>query len=297
MCVFQRNVPLPDHVLAQLLLQMDLDATTRKQCHAVLKDVVAEVEKAAKKEAWLSAWFARERFEVPLRFSHQELPSVDVDVNDLRQRIIKYCPRRMWLQWNGDAEGECYAPFLSVHFHIGVPFETFVGLLGSDLGRRMTWGVEGSVSIVFRVQTGLKRHSNFLEPSQWFYIDTSQAGPYLTPGILARCLFSPSFTCVDSPFFFVPVRTYFQLSKLKTPRGFWTKATFGCWILCSKRFAGTSTSPRALGGALTCPPKVGNTSCSTCNKISTGGGRRCRSWRRESANVALQPPPKRRRSS
>jgi hypothetical protein len=116
---------------------MDLDATTRKQCHAVLKDVVAEVEKAAKKEAWLSAWFARERFEVPLRFSHQELPSVDVDVNDLRQRIIKYCPRRMWLQWNGDAEGECYAPFLCVHLYSGLSFETFARLLGSDLGQRM----------------------------------------------------------------------------------------------------------------------------------------------------------------
>lgn len=134
---------------------MDLDAkTAREQCLEVLKDVVAEVEKTAKKEAWLLTWYARERFEVPLRLLRPETSLVDIDVNDLRQRIIKYCPRRMWLQWNGDVAGECYAPFLCAHLYSGLSFETFAQLLGSDLGRRMAWGVKGSDSIIFRDNSG-----------------------------------------------------------------------------------------------------------------------------------------------
>jgi hypothetical protein len=43
------------------------------------------------------------------------------DANNLCSQLFLTFPRCLWLQWNGDAWGECYAPFLCANYWTDLP--------------------------------------------------------------------------------------------------------------------------------------------------------------------------------
>jgi hypothetical protein len=138
-----------------------------------------------KSAAFVRSFYALPRFPAPTPdFDRRCLESwvSDADVNDVRQRMLKNCPRRSWLQLNGDPKGECYAPFLCVCYWVGMPYVEFLEVLGLDLGRHLAWGLRGRKAFVHRQRDGLQRHSAFLTRALWIWFDPSGADPYATPG-------------------------------------------------------------------------------------------------------------------
>ena len=77
-----------------------------------LKEKCFHVWNALRKKAvFIRTFGALPRFAVPTpEYDRRWMESWvdDADVNDVRQRMLKYCPRRFWLQLNGDPKGECY---------------------------------------------------------------------------------------------------------------------------------------------------------------------------------------------
>ena len=151
-----------------------------------LKEKCFHVWNALRKKAvFIRTFGALPRFAVPTpEYDRRCMESWvdDADVNDVRQRMLKYCPRRFWLQLNGDPKGECYAPFLCVCYWVGLPYGKFVDVLGPDFGRRLAWGLRGSESFVHREKDGLKRHSKYLNSALWVWLDPSGVAPWATPG-------------------------------------------------------------------------------------------------------------------
>jgi hypothetical protein len=96
--------------------------------------------------------------------------------------MIKDLPRRMHLQLDGDAEGECYAPFLFVHWWLGISFKQFFDLPGDDFGHYLNWALVRNNDFIYRDQRGLSRHDKFFKAAKWFWIDFTSAAPYITPG-------------------------------------------------------------------------------------------------------------------
>jgi hypothetical protein len=77
--------------------------------------------------------------------------------------------------------GECYAPFLTLHYHLGIEFGMFADIFGNDF-KKLKWGMPGTSKIFFfAAGDGLRRHSNFLPFAVWVWIDPTGAPPYLTP--------------------------------------------------------------------------------------------------------------------
>lgn len=122
------------------------DGSLRVVCLSVLGGILDKVEVKAEAERekaeWLSGWgsLSRRTTNLPGDYYHRcdELWVSSADVNDLRSKLVSRLSRCLWLQWNGDAEGECYAPFLCAHFWVGMPFNQFVGLLGKQYGRDLS---------------------------------------------------------------------------------------------------------------------------------------------------------------
>lgn len=204
------------------------EAKARHEILDVLNGLVAALERQQKRDMF----YASDRFEVSLEGRGYKAWNHDgsIDVNDVRLRMLQRLPRRMHLQLNGNAEGECYAPFLCVHFHLGISYQEFVDVMGDDFGQRMAWGLPGTRSIIHRDRNGLSRHSYVLPKSSWFYIDPSFAIPYWTPGIsfvsFIFCIFCTiAYTKVLTLDFWVAP---LQRNRLKAQRVRFTVATFDC---------------------------------------------------------------------
>jgi hypothetical protein len=163
------------------------------------------VEAQHKRKEWLKGWERLERRATVLTDDFDRRcrePWVSsADVNDLRSQMVSRLPRCMWLQMNGDARGDCYAPFLCAHYHVGVPYDQFVELLGRQFGSHLTWG-KGSTQIFHRQRKdGLRRHSSFLSFASWGWMDPTCSWPHQTTSksqasfLLSgtnRLLFSPA---------------------------------------------------------------------------------------------------------
>jgi len=109
-----------------------------------------------------------------------------LDVNDLRHRMITRLPRRMWLQLNANfPDGEFYAPFLSVNFHLDISYELLQQLLGHDFGRYLKWGGKGGnkgVIVRARPTNSLRRQSSDQADAIWIWVDPTFADPRWWPG-------------------------------------------------------------------------------------------------------------------
>ena len=68
------------------------------------------------------------------------------EINDILHHMMTYLPQRMWLELNGHhGVLEC-CPLLSVHFLLGIPFETLRSAFEpSHWGNRLKWPSNGGV--------------------------------------------------------------------------------------------------------------------------------------------------------
>jgi hypothetical protein len=152
----------------------------------ILEEIVSAVERKETRRLWMAVWNAEPRSVTCLPdFERRCLDGRNegADVNEVRHRMLVNLPRRMQLQLNGDALGVCFAPVLCVHFWAGMPYDTFVELLGDDFGKSLMWGMSNH-TIFHRASksNGLARHHASLTAGKWLWVDPSGAQPYVTPG-------------------------------------------------------------------------------------------------------------------
>lgn len=182
------------------------DQSLHAVCLSIVDDVLDEVEVKVegnrKKAEWFRVWdgLPRRTTDIPADISRRwEEPWVSsADVNDLRSQLVSRLPRCLWLQWNGDAQGECYAPFLCAHYWVGMPFDQFVELLGGRCGSDLAWGNGGSKILHKQGNGGLRRHHNYLPFASFAWMDPTGTAPSHTtskPEAPALCG-HPAFDCV-----------------------------------------------------------------------------------------------------
>ena len=109
------------------------------------------------------------------------------DVNDFMFRTLKYLPRRIFLQLNGDCEGECIAPPLCVNYHLGIPFGQLKKILGPDFGLNLKWGSPKKVHRPKAEIGGLGRHHSTLPTFIFIWVDPTGTPPYWSPGKRNLC--------------------------------------------------------------------------------------------------------------
>lgn len=56
------------------------------------------------------------------------------DNNDFLERLISFCPQRVWLELNGDPDGLHFAPWLCVCSWLKIRFPRMKEILGRDWG-------------------------------------------------------------------------------------------------------------------------------------------------------------------
>ena len=111
------------------------------------------------------------------------------EINDILHRMTTYLPQRMWLELSG-CHGVCeVCPLLSVHFLLGIPFETLSRAFHPNWGHLFKWPSLGGKPIFLRRSTnrdGLKlnyRKGTTESPHAiWLWMDRSGAPPYRGPG-------------------------------------------------------------------------------------------------------------------
>jgi hypothetical protein len=162
-------------------------AQTKKNIvREILERIVTAVDRREAKRLFIVAWKAEPRRVTCLPDFEQRCldgRNVGADLNDVRHCMLVDSPRRMHLQLNGNALGECYAPFLCVHYWAVMPYELFVEQLGDDFGRSLVWGKSNQIIFHRALKgNGLARHHSSLAPGKWLWVDPSGGPPYLTPG-------------------------------------------------------------------------------------------------------------------
>ena len=114
----------------------------------------------------------------------------NAEVNDVLHRMMTYLPQRMWLELNGHhGVVEC-CPLLSVHFLLGIPFETLSKVFEPvQWGRNFKWPSNKGSPIFSMRSTSLnglklayRGGAHSLPHAVWMYLDRSGAGAYRGPG-------------------------------------------------------------------------------------------------------------------
>ena len=170
----------------------------------IIKVTMNEILLNVEKRIFLQDWGSLYRVETILpEFDERcDLEWVHfADLNDVRQRMLTLLPRRMHLQLNGDALGECYAPFLCVNWWLGMPYAQFSSILGEDYGEKLQWGAGKKVFHRSSQSGGLRRHNKFLTCAKWLWVDPSEAPVYLTAGKLRHRRWHTSWPAISSFFF------------------------------------------------------------------------------------------------